>query len=58
MSDTSILITPCGGLATVLTFLRPAATAIAFNYWQTIQQRSLQLEDNYYRQAGGCMVVG
>ena len=51
MSDTSILVTPCGGLATVLTFLRPGATAIAMNYWQTIQQRSLQLEDNYYRQA-------
>jgi hypothetical protein len=48
MSDTSILVTPCGGLATVLTFLRPGATAIAMNYWHTLQQRSLQLEDNYY----------
>lgn len=28
MSDTSILITPCGGLATVLTFLRPGATGL------------------------------
>ena len=26
MSDTSILISPCGGLATVLTFMRPGAT--------------------------------
>jgi hypothetical protein len=26
MSDTSILLTPCGGLATVLTFLRPHST--------------------------------
>jgi len=48
MSDTSILVTPCGGLATVLTFLRPGATAIAMNFWHSVQQRSLQLEDNYY----------
>lgn len=48
MSGTSILVTPCGGLATVLTFLRPGATAIAMNYWHSVQQRSLQLEDNYY----------
>jgi hypothetical protein len=26
MSDTSILITPCGGLATILTFMRPQST--------------------------------
>lgn len=26
MSETSILISPCGGLATVLTFMRPGAT--------------------------------
>ena len=48
MSDTSILVTPCGGLATVLTFLRPGAAAIAMNFWHSVQQRSLQLEDNYY----------
>lgn len=49
MSETSILVTPCGGLATVLTFLRPGATAIAMNYWSTLRNRSAQLEDIYYR---------
>lgn len=49
MSDTSILVTPCGGLATVLAFMRPGATAIAMNYWHTLHNRSMQLENNYYQ---------
>ncbi|EFN58307.1 hypothetical protein CHLNCDRAFT_142310 [Chlorella variabilis] len=49
MADTSILITPCGGLATVLTFLPPQSTAIVLNYWNTLLNRSLQMEDNYYQ---------
>lgn len=53
MSDTSVLVTPCGGLATVLTFLQPGATAIAMNYWSTLVERSLQLEDIYYRCGAG-----
>jgi hypothetical protein len=48
MSETSILITPCGGLGTVLTFLRPWATAIVMNYFDTRRNRSLQLERTYY----------
>lgn len=35
MSRTDILITPCGGVGTVLTFLPPGATAIVMNYWHT-----------------------
>ena len=49
MSESSVLVTPCGGLATVLTFMRPGASAVAMNYWHTLQGRSLQLEDPYYR---------
>lgn len=49
MSDTSILVTPCGGLATVLAFMRPGATAIAMNFWHTLYNRSMQLENNYYQ---------
>ena len=49
MSETAVLLTPCGGLATVLTFLRPGATAIAMNYWHSLQRRSVQMEDIYYR---------
>ncbi|KAL3163114.1 hypothetical protein ABBQ32_009529 [Trebouxia sp. C0010 RCD-2024] len=48
MSRTDILITPCGGVGTVLTFLPPGATAIVMNYWQTTAQTSVQMERNYY----------
>ena len=48
MSRTDILITPCGGVGTVLTFLPPGATAIVMNYWHTTLQTSVQMERNYY----------
>lgn len=48
MSRTDILITPCGGVGTVLTFLPPGATAIVMNYWHTSLQTSVQMERNYY----------
>ena len=48
MSRTDILITPCGGVGTVLTFLPPGATAIVMNYWHTTHQTSVQMERNYY----------
>ena len=48
MSRTDILITPCGGVGTVLTFLPPGATAIVMNYWHTTLQASVQMERNYY----------
>ena len=48
MSRADILITPCGGTATVLTFLPPGATAIVMNYWHTTLQTSVQMERNYY----------
>ncbi|KAK9794589.1 hypothetical protein WJX73_000137 [Symbiochloris irregularis] len=48
MSATSILITPCGGTGTVLTFLQPGATAIVLNYWQNVAQTSVQMEAIYY----------
>lgn len=53
MSETSVLLTPCGGLATVLTFLRRGATAVAMNYWHTLSGRSVQMEDIYYRWVRG-----
>ena len=48
MSKTSILITPCGGTGTVLTFLQPGSTAIVFNYWQDLKNISVQMESIYY----------
>jgi hypothetical protein len=48
MSRTDILITPCGGVGTVLTFLPVGATAIVMNYWHTTLQTSVQMERNYY----------
>lgn len=48
MSETSILISPCGGLATVLAFLRPGATAIVMNFWHTHLNRSVMMEDAFY----------
>lgn len=48
MSRTSILITPCGGIGTVLTFLQPGATAIVMNYWQNVKNVSVQMEAIYY----------
>ena len=48
MSRTDILITPCGGVGTVLMFLRPGATAIAMNYWNNVAEKSVQMESIYY----------
>ena len=48
MSRTDILITPCGGVGTVLLFLRPGATAIAMNYWNNVAEKSVQMESIYY----------
>lgn len=48
MAKTAILITPCGGTGTVLTFLPPGATAIIFNYWHDIKEVSVQMESIYY----------
>ena len=48
MSKTSILITPCGGTGTVLTFLQPGATAIVMNYWHDFKGISVQMEAIYY----------
>ena len=48
MAQTSILITPCGGTGTVLTFLPPGSTAIVFNYWQDLRNVSVQMESIYY----------
>ena len=44
MSRTSVLITPCGGTGTVLTFLQPGATAIVMNYWLPHANTSTQME--------------
>ena len=48
MSKTSVLITPCGGTGTVLTFLQPGATAIVMNFWHTERNMSEQMENIYY----------
>lgn len=48
MSHTSVLLTPCGGTGTVLTFLQPGSTAIVFNYWQNVMNKSVQMESLYY----------
>ena len=48
MSETSVLITPCGGTGTVLTFLPPGATAIVMNYWVPAHNASVQMESLYY----------
>lgn len=48
MSKTSILITPCGGTGTVLTFLPPGASAVVMNFWQSVAGRSEQMESLYY----------
>ena len=48
MAKTSVLITPCGGTGTVLTFLQPGSTAIVFNYWQDLKNISVQMESIYY----------
>ena len=48
MSGTSVLITPCGGTGTVLTFLQPGATAIIMNYWQSVRKTRVQMEAIYY----------
>ena len=48
MSRTDILITPCGGIGTVLTFLPPGATAIVMNFWQSVTETSIQMESIYY----------
>lgn len=49
MSESSILISPCGGIATSLVFLRPGSTAILFNYFHTLRNRSVQMEDVFYK---------
>ena len=48
MSDTSVLVTPGGGLAAMLNFLRPSATAIPLMYWNTITNTSSSLDLKYY----------
>lgn len=48
MSETSVLITPCGGTGTVLMFLQPGATAIVMNYWLPSINASMQMESLYY----------
>ena len=48
MSRTTVLITPCGGTGTVLTFLQPGATAIIMNYYIPAQNTSIQMEALYY----------
>ena len=49
MSQTDVLITPCGGLATVLTFLPPGATAIVMNHWQSVSNKNIQMDSSNYR---------
>ena len=48
VAQTSILITPCGGTGTVLTFLQPGSTAIVFNHWLTVKNLSVQMDSIYY----------
>ncbi|KAL4439224.1 hypothetical protein ABPG77_004126 [Micractinium sp. CCAP 211/92] len=48
MSETNILISPCGGLATVLAFMRPGSTAIVMNFWHTHMNRSVMMEQQFY----------
>ncbi|GAB4817394.1 hypothetical protein N2152v2_004440 [Parachlorella kessleri] len=48
MSNTSILVSPCGGIATVLAFMRPESTAIVMNYWDTVLKRSVNMENAFY----------
>ena len=43
-----MLITPCGGTGTVLTFLQPGATAIIMNYYLPSANSSTQMESLYY----------
>ena len=50
MSDTDILITPCGGTGTVLTFLEPGSSAIVMNYYVPAKNSSVQMEALYYWQ--------
>ncbi|KAK9821459.1 hypothetical protein WJX81_003381 [Elliptochloris bilobata] len=50
MARTTVLVTPCGGLAALLAFLPPcAATAIALNYYNTALYTSVQMEAIYHR---------
>ena len=48
MSATSVLITPSGGLGTVLMFLQPGASAIVFNFYQDYAKHTEQQENIYY----------
>ena len=48
MSATSVLITPSGGLGTVLMFLQPGASAIVFNFYQDHSKHTEQQENIYY----------
>ena len=57
MSETSVLITPCGGTGTVLTFLQPGATAIVMNYWLPSISASMQMESLYYWHAPLVLVL-
>ena len=45
MSNTSLLITPSGGLGTVSMFLQPGATALVFNFWADTRGTSEQQEN-------------
>lgn len=46
MSQTSVLITPSGGLGTVAFFLQPGATSIMPNHWVVATNTSEQ-QENY-----------
>ena len=49
MSRTDILITPAGGTSAVLVFLPPGATAIVMNYWDSVAEKSVQMDaPNYW----------
>ncbi|PSC68931.1 DNA-damage-repair toleration chloroplastic-like [Micractinium conductrix] len=48
MSDTSILITPGGGLASVLNFLRPSATAITMTAYHSFANSTVPVDGLFY----------
>ncbi|PSC70054.1 putative glycosyltransferase AER61 [Micractinium conductrix] len=49
MSDTSILITPSGGLAAMLNFLWPSATAIAMTAYHPLKGHPVSPDRNFHR---------
>ncbi|PSC70088.1 isoforms B C isoform X1 [Micractinium conductrix] len=50
MSATSVLISPGGGIASVLNFLRPSATAVPLTAFNTQTNRSVSLDYVFYPQ--------